>query len=154
MSHLPPGDDSEPPTIDKQTTIPESLQESGSTGASAPATRDPTAAFLSDHPEPRTEPHHEPSRANPALAFRGLIPRSQADPQDIRKTTLAQSDVPLELTVKGEEVKINTQIQLIATNGQLCHPWLSPILGYLGGLPPLFICAGDNEVLRDEIIYL
>jgi acetyl esterase/lipase len=36
----------------------------------------------------------------------------------------------------------------------LCHPWVSPVLGYLGGLPPLFICAGDNEVLRDEITYL
>ena len=38
---------------------------------------------------------------------------------------------------------------------QLTHPLVSPLLqGSLGGLCPLYILAGDNEVLRDEIIYL
>lgn len=38
---------------------------------------------------------------------------------------------------------------------QLSHPLVSPILqGSLGNLPPLYIMAGDGEVLRDEIIYL
>lgn len=58
---------------------------------------------------------------------------------------------------KGEEVplKVTRQIQLYATNAQLFHPLCSPILqGSLGGLPPLYILAGDSEVLRDEIIYL
>lgn len=58
---------------------------------------------------------------------------------------------------KGEEVpiKVTRQIQLYATNSQLFHPLCSPILqGSLGGLPPLYILAGDSEVLRDEIIYL
>jgi len=32
---------------------------------------------------------------------------------------------------------------------------VSPILqGSLGNLPPLYIIAGDGEVLRDEIMYL
>ena len=35
------------------------------------------------------------------------------------------------------------------------HPLVSPILqGSLGNLPPLYILAGNGEVLRDEIIYL
>lgn len=38
---------------------------------------------------------------------------------------------------------------------QLTHPLLSPILqSSLGNLCPLYIIAGDGEVLRDEIIYL
>jgi acetyl esterase/lipase len=63
-------------------------------------------------------------------------------------------DEPLKLEVKEDKVLIDTQIQLYATNAQLCHPFVSPILGYLGGLPPLYIMAGDKEVLRDEIIYM
>lgn len=27
-------------------------------------------------------------------------------------------------------------------------------MGYLGGLPPLFVIASDAEVLRDEILYV
>lgn len=38
---------------------------------------------------------------------------------------------------------------------QLTHPLVSPIVqGSLGNLCPLYILAGDGEVLRDEIIYL
>ena len=52
-------------------------------------------------------------------------------------------------------IELRQQIQLYATNAQLYHPLCSPILqGSLGGLPPLYILAGDSEVLRDEIIYL
>lgn len=55
----------------------------------------------------------------------------------------------------GKDMPITSQIQLYATNAQLFHPLCSPVLsGSLGGLPPLYICAGDSEVLRDEIIYL
>lgn len=54
--------------------------------------------------------------------------------------------IPLELC---------SQIQLYATNEQLTHPLVSPILqGSLCNLPPLYIIAGECEVLRDEIIYL
>jgi hypothetical protein len=38
---------------------------------------------------------------------------------------------------------------------QLTHPLVSPILqGSLGNLPPLYIIAGDSEVLKDEVIYV
>ncbi|TFK71796.1 alpha/beta-hydrolase [Pluteus cervinus] len=51
--------------------------------------------------------------------------------------------------------EIGSQIQLYATTEQLTHPLVSPILqGSLGGLPPLYILAGDGEMLRDEVIYL
>ena len=82
-----------------------------------------------------------------------LVPR-HPDFTDIRQTTLAQYNPPMELQVEDRKVVIDTQCQLYATNAQLCHPWVSPVLAYLGGLPPLFICAGNNEVLRDEIIYV
>jgi acetyl esterase/lipase len=60
------------------------------------------------------------------------------------------------LHVSGEDEKLlNTahQFQLYTTNALLKHPLVSPVLAYLGGLPPLFIVASDREVLRDEIIY-
>ncbi|KAK7695761.1 hypothetical protein QCA50_000398 [Cerrena zonata] len=54
-----------------------------------------------------------------------------------------------------QPLEIHSQIQLYATNEQLTHPLVSPILqASLGGLCPLYIIAGDGEVLRDEIIYL
>ncbi|KAH7914422.1 Alpha/Beta hydrolase protein [Hygrophoropsis aurantiaca] len=56
------------------------------------------------------------------------------------------TDVPLEL---------RSQIQLYATTEQLSHPLVSPVLqGSLGNLCPLYILAGDGEVLRDEVVYL
>ncbi|UZJ52784.1 hypothetical protein CBS101457_002104 [Exobasidium rhododendri] len=56
---------------------------------------------------------------------------------------------------KDISIELRQQIQLYATNAQLYHPLCSPILqGSLGGLPPLYILAGNSEVLRDEIIYL
>ncbi|KAJ7228482.1 hypothetical protein GGX14DRAFT_613080, partial [Mycena pura] len=52
-------------------------------------------------------------------------------------------------------LELHAQIQLYATNEQLTHPLVSPILqGSLGNLPPLYILAGNGEVLRDEIVYI
>ncbi|KAL7422038.1 hypothetical protein Q5752_003811 [Cryptotrichosporon argae] len=101
-----------------------------------------------EQPEPACEPNDVPSRADPADLWRAVL-----DLDDDKYTTLAKCDLPLKLDVEDHEVAIDTQIQLYATNGQICHPWVSPVLGYLGGLPPLYILAGNNEVLRDEIIY-
>ncbi|KAI0260170.1 hypothetical protein BC834DRAFT_561739 [Gloeopeniophorella convolvens] len=53
----------------------------------------------------------------------------------------------------GQPVVISRQIQMYTTNALLKHPLVSPVLAYLGGLPPLFIIASDKEALRDEIIY-
>lgn len=120
---------------------------------SSPSTLHPTASSPTDpnaHPTPREGPPN-PTFANPASLFRTLVPPS---PNETRPTTLAQCTAPLSLKVKDEKVVLDTQIQIYATNAQLCHPWVSPVLGYLGGLPPLYIMCGDKEVLRDEIIYL
>jgi acetyl esterase/lipase len=56
-------------------------------------------------------------------------------------------------TETGEVLAIDNQVQFYAPNNVLGHPWISPVGGYLGGLPPLFFIASDKEVLRDEIIY-
>lgn len=70
-------------------------------------------------------------------------------------------------------LELRSQIQVYATNElsksltrprpstnlssfrQLTHPLVSPLLhGSLGGLCPLYVVAGNGEVLRDEIIYM
>lgn len=53
----------------------------------------------------------------------------------------------------GETLKLDSQIQFYAPNHLLSHPLISHCRAHLGGLPPLFFIAGDQEVLRDEIIY-
>ena len=53
----------------------------------------------------------------------------------------------------GKTLDVDSQIQLYAPNNLLSHPLISHCGAYLGGLPPLFFTAGDQEVLRDEIIY-
>ena len=58
------------------------------------------------------------------------------------------------ICIGGTYYQVKSQIQLYATNNLLTNPLVSPVNGYLGGLPPLFIMAGDKEVLRDEIIYV
>lgn len=57
-------------------------------------------------------------------------------------------------TSSGKTLTIKEQIHLYAPNYLLDHPLISPVLSYLGGLPPLLVIAGDAEVLRDEIIYM
>ena len=59
----------------------------------------------------------------------------------------------LVVEMDGEHIEIKDQLQFYTENRLLNHPLVSPIAGYLGGLPPLLFTAGDEEVLRDEIIY-
>lgn len=86
---------------------------------------------------------------NPADKFRELAPRGEKG-----ATTLASGDNALRTRIGDKEIMVDTQIQLYATNAQLCHPYVSPVLGNYGGLPPMLVIAGDSEVLRDEAIYL
>lgn len=58
------------------------------------------------------------------------------------------------ITNAGEKLSIHDQIHLYTPNYMLTHPLISPVVSYLGGLPPMFVMAGDGEVLRDEIIYM
>jgi acetyl esterase/lipase len=59
----------------------------------------------------------------------------------------------ISLLVSGELVTIRSQVHPYCPNDLMTHPLISPVTGYLGGLPPLFIMASDKEVLRDEILY-
>jgi hypothetical protein len=152
------------PAIPGQAAIPEELRTSKPNGGAPESAGHKEETDLHPvseraeegaHPEPKGELHSNPSRANPAALFTTLFANDGVSGvRQSRSTSLTQCTTPLYLTVDDEKVAIDTQIQLYATNAQLCHPWISPVLGYLGGLPPLFICAGDNEVLRDEIIFL
>ena len=92
------------------------------------------------------------SRASPAVAYQHLKPRNTPG-VNFRETSMAVCEEPIKINVKGKPAVIDTQIQIYSTNSQLSHPFVSPVLGYLGGLPPLLIIAGQNEVLRDEIIF-
>ncbi|CAE6459076.1 unnamed protein product [Rhizoctonia solani] len=94
-----------------------------------------------------TEEHPSPDRN----AFGGTTtPPDERHPQpanpQLVKVPVEPGQPPLEL---------RSQIQVYATNEQLTHPLVSPVLhGSLGGLCPLYIVAGSGEVLRDEIVYL
>ncbi|CUA69250.1 AB hydrolase superfamily protein C4A8,06c [Schizosaccharomyces pombe 972h-] [Rhizoctonia solani] len=79
------------------------------------------------------------------------LPRPKAPK---RQETVDPSRGPIQIEIDGEIKTVKTQIQFYAQNHQLTHPLVSPALGYLGGLPPLFVLASDKEVLRDEIIYV
>lgn len=57
-------------------------------------------------------------------------------------------------TSSGKTLTIHEQIHLYTPNYLLDHPLVSPVMSYLGGLPPLLVIAGDAEVLRDEVIYM
>ncbi|KAF9028446.1 alpha/beta-hydrolase [Hymenopellis radicata] len=85
---------------------------------------------------------HEPDQAGP-----GKIQYNEAlEPVPPKVLMKDPNATPLELC---------SQIQLYATTEQLTHPLVSPLLqGSLGNLPPLYIIAGDGEVLRDEIMYV
>jgi acetyl esterase/lipase len=72
---------------------------------------------------------------------------------EVEPATVAPHQTMWVKGVDGNPFEITCQIQLYATNALLRHPLVSPIFAYLGGLPPLFVIAGDREVLRDEIIY-
>lgn len=66
-------------------------------------------------------------------------------------------DVPRKVptvSIDGKTVELKGQIQMYATNEQVGHPYVSPVLAHLGGLCPLFIMASDGELLRDEAIYV
>lgn len=57
-------------------------------------------------------------------------------------------------TSTGKLLRVEDQIHMYAPNYLLDHPLVSPVMAYLGGLPPLLVIAGDGEVLRDEVIYM
>ncbi|KAF9268159.1 alpha/beta-hydrolase [Marasmius fiardii PR-910] len=90
--------------------------------------------------------YKQPEETSVGHADEGEYDIDQWEPKPPKVLMDDPEAVPLEL---------RSQIQLYATNEQLSHPLVSPILqATLGCLPPLYVIAGDGEVLRDEIIYL
>lgn len=83
-------------------------------------------------------------------------PQSPSSPIPPAPTPLKSDAIKVDIADHpNEPIQLKEQIQLYATNDQLYHPLCSPVLqGSLGGLPPLYIIAGDGEVLRDEVIML
>ncbi|KAJ1305863.1 hypothetical protein OPQ81_010586 [Rhizoctonia solani] len=94
-------------------------------------------------------PEEVPLPPSPTM---GPEPIPHAKPK--RQATVDPSKGPIEIEIDGQIKTVRSQIQFYAQNHQLTHPLVSPALGYLGGLPPLFVLASDKEVLRDEIIYV
>ncbi|KAJ6539532.1 Alpha/Beta hydrolase protein [Mycena capillaripes] len=111
----------------------------------------PTKARVEEETENTAIEHSD----TPASSVRaGSVELADSDDFDIdywepRPPKVQMNDpnaVPLEL---------HAQIQLYATTEQLTHPLVSPVLqGSLGNLPPMYILAGSDEVLRDEILYI
>ncbi|KAF9453039.1 alpha/beta-hydrolase [Macrolepiota fuliginosa MF-IS2] len=78
-------------------------------------------------------------------------------PGSPQRTSVCELEPPKILLQDSGAVPLEfrSQIQLYATTEQLTHPLVSPAFqGSLGNLPPLYIIAGDGELLRDEIMYL
>lgn len=63
-----------------------------------------------------------------------------------RLTELQQSDPYLRLS----DLKLMAKHYYTAHDPQ--HPLISPLWADLDGLPPLFVLAGENELLRDEVV--
>lgn len=118
-------------------------QPASSTTADS-ADRDLFPTTTSGKPEHQPQDTHNDKNANDNSGRRGGVGDS-APPGD-------DSD-PIEVDIDGKTIKIRSQIQLYCTNAQLDHPYVSPALGNLAGLPPMFIMGSSGELLRDEIIY-
>ncbi|EJD08015.1 alpha/beta-hydrolase [Fomitiporia mediterranea MF3/22] len=102
--------------------------------------RDPTSrSYLDSSSSPRRGEGEEATDRMPSAP----IPRTA---ERIDKTLRAKTE-------DGGVLELKEQMHIYAPNNLLVHPLVSPALSYLGGLPPLFVFAGDGEVLRDEIIY-
>lgn len=97
-------------------------------------------------------PTTSPIMSSSATLSRAAGKKSLPEPA-VEITTSAPLQDGVMILVDGKAVTINSQIQFYATNRQINHPYVSPVLGYLGGLPPCFFIASDKECLRDEIIY-
>ncbi|CAE6456716.1 unnamed protein product [Rhizoctonia solani] len=115
--------------------------------ATEPTSGDDNDAPIHSTSQNNTEEQDTPSRD----AFGGTT-----TPPDERRPKPAYPQLVKVPVEPGQPpLELRSQIQVYATNEQLTHPLVSPVLhGSLGGLCPLYIVAGNGEVLRDEIIYM
>lgn len=116
----------------------------------------PPADFIARANEPFSLAPH-PKRSFFNLLNRkgtGMLDDAAAETPEGLPVDEEQAEV-VKVEIDGKMVELRDQIQLYATNSQLTHPYVSPMwFPNLGGLPNLYVLAGDHEVLRDEIIYV
>ena len=93
-----------------------------------------------------------PSGNQPASTEFGLSPSVSAP--TLAGLPHSEPSSGISLMVNGELTTLKSQVHLYCPNHLMTHPLISPVTGYLSGLPPLFIMASDKEVLRDEILYM
>lgn len=87
----------------------------------------------------------------PSQLRRSVEAGRESGPSDLGDKV--EPDDVVQVISEGKTITLKDQVHLHATNKQLSHPTVSPLLTpSLAGLPPLFIVAGDDEVLRDEIV--
>ncbi|KAF8070704.1 hypothetical protein FPV67DRAFT_1038167 [Lyophyllum atratum] len=104
----------------------------------------------------RTDQPYDPTATMLSMA-QSPIPAGR--PVDVGTTTSLPTSHPhcdqsISLLARsGERLSTTNQLHMYTQNSLLAHPLVSPVLSYLGGLPPLLIIASDKEVLRDEIVY-
>jgi acetyl esterase/lipase len=98
------------------------------------------------HPKPLSDAEPANHSDEPEIQPRFVLETGTASSGKLDETLRVKAQ-------NGDHLTINRQIQLYTTNTLLKHPLVSPVLAYLGGLPPLFVIASDREVLRDEVIY-
>ncbi|CAE6424522.1 unnamed protein product [Rhizoctonia solani] len=85
-----------------------------------------------------------------ATSDRGAFGGTTTPPDERRPKPAYPQLVKVPVEPGQPPLELRSQIQV-----QLTHPLVSPVLhGSLGGLCPLYIVAGNGEVLRDEIIYM
>ncbi|TBU41951.1 alpha/beta-hydrolase [Dichomitus squalens] len=110
--------------------------------------------------DPLTHPGGLPSRPqtpdytldDPSTGRKLHLGAAQSLPTAVTPDSVRSQKVEM-TTAKGEKLAIDGQVHMYTPNYLLTHPLVSPVVSYLGGLPPLLVSAGDKEVLRDEIIY-
>ncbi|KAI0321985.1 hypothetical protein OF83DRAFT_1168008 [Amylostereum chailletii] len=105
--------------------------------------------------DPEYIPGNSQASENNSSTSDGTLRETQP-PEDADGTPKKWEPKPAKVLMENSSavpLEIRGQIQQYATNEQLTHPLVSPILqGSLCNLCPLYILAGDGEVLRDEIV--
>ncbi|EGG04483.1 arylacetamide deacetylase [Melampsora larici-populina 98AG31] len=140
-----------PPTnLDRRFSMFRSMSKGNKTKVPEIITpQDPTTSTDVSSPEPHSHPLPSPDNTY-------VNPYKLTTFEDLKSSTQKGKGEKYPVVhIDGKKIEIDQQIQLYAPNDMVTHPYCSPALApSLGGLPPLFIIAGDNEVLRDEIIYV
>lgn len=112
--------------------------------ATTPEPKEHTKAPNRSTSDPGKEVHKDSDTGHIDMGPTQKLPRWD-DPTGDQSITLVTKD--------NSEIYIEDQVQLYTQNSLLLHPLVSPVTGFLGGLPPLHFIIGDAEVLRDEGIY-